>query len=318
MAKKNTKENPLKYAKDEFGKDVLLKEDNLQVMMEWEKPYMEACIDALKPKGDVLEIGFGMGYSATQIQKYHPKSHTIIEIDPTVIEQAKLWAKKYPHVKIVEGAWQEKLGKLGQFDIIFFDDYSPLSQDDVKKLQQNVQQSNELADVSKNMHETLETAMQSLGDIKFSDEQLKDFAHEVLKKYQVTPAYVLKFVNNLQEWGNITNAQKNKFAKEFEKEVKKQGTAKEEQPDIQLSKQLLGDRFIAFAEACLDAHMKKGARLSAYMGSPESKQQHPEFQKRILSRKDIRYSEKTIHVDVPANCRYFSGDKALVIVLEKK
>ena len=39
-------------------------------MMEWEKPYMEASIDTLQPTGDVLEIGFGLGYSATQIMKH--------------------------------------------------------------------------------------------------------------------------------------------------------------------------------------------------------------------------------------------------------
>jgi hypothetical protein len=34
---------------------------NTIVMMEWERPYMEACVDALKisPSDSVLEIGFG-------------------------------------------------------------------------------------------------------------------------------------------------------------------------------------------------------------------------------------------------------------------
>ena len=50
-----------------------------QVMMAWEKPYMEHLIKKLKPKGDVLEIGFGLGYSASAIQKYNITSHTIIE-----------------------------------------------------------------------------------------------------------------------------------------------------------------------------------------------------------------------------------------------
>ena len=79
----------LKYTNDELGKDILIDSNGEQVMMEWEKPYMEACIDFLKPKGDVLEIGFGMGYSATQIQKYNPKSYTIVECDPIVIEKCK-------------------------------------------------------------------------------------------------------------------------------------------------------------------------------------------------------------------------------------
>ena len=111
------------YKLDEYGKEILLKDDKHQVMMEWEKPYMEACIDKLQPKGDVLEIGFGMGYSATQIQKYKPKSHTIIERDPLVIKKLKKWAKKYNNINIIEGTWQGKIHDLGTFDEIFFDDY---------------------------------------------------------------------------------------------------------------------------------------------------------------------------------------------------
>jgi guanidinoacetate N-methyltransferase len=111
------------YKTDEYGKEILLQDNKHQVMMEWEKPYMEACIDKLQPKGDVLEIGFGMGYSATQIQKYKPKSHTIIEMDPTVIKRLKKWAKDHDNIVIVEGTWQKEIHNLGKFDEIFFDDF---------------------------------------------------------------------------------------------------------------------------------------------------------------------------------------------------
>ena len=111
------------YKTDKYGKEILLQDNKHQVMMEWEKSYMEACIDKLQPKGDVLEIGFGMGYSATQIQKYKPKSHTIIEMNPTVIKRLKEWAKDYDNIIIVEGTWQKEIHKLGKFDEIFFDDF---------------------------------------------------------------------------------------------------------------------------------------------------------------------------------------------------
>ena len=111
------------YKIDEHGKEILLQDNKHQVMMEWEKPYMEACIDKLQPKGDVLEIGFGMGYSATQIQKYKPKSHTVIEMDSMVIERLEEWAKDYDNIIIVEGTWQKEIHKLGKFDEIFFDDF---------------------------------------------------------------------------------------------------------------------------------------------------------------------------------------------------
>ena len=115
----------LTYTKDINGEDILLDLNNDQVMMEWEKSYMEKCIDMLNPKGNVLEIGFGMGYSATQIQKYNPKSYTIIECDPIVIKKCKKWAKKYNNVTIIEAKWQEVIctDKLSKYDEIFFDDF---------------------------------------------------------------------------------------------------------------------------------------------------------------------------------------------------
>jgi hypothetical protein len=112
---------------DKNNEEVLLSGDgHHQVMMEWEKPYMEESINLLEPVGDVLEIGFGCGYSATQILKHHaPKSYTVIECDATVIEKAKCWRKDYPEsiINIIEGTWQEKLGSLGKFDQIYFDDF---------------------------------------------------------------------------------------------------------------------------------------------------------------------------------------------------
>ena len=110
---------------DNNNEEILLSAANHQVMMEWEKPYMEASIDVLQPTGHVLEVGFGCGYSATQIMKYNPKSYTVIECDSVVIKKAKEWAKIYPTIpiNIVEGRWQEKLMSLGCFDEIYFDDY---------------------------------------------------------------------------------------------------------------------------------------------------------------------------------------------------
>ena len=128
------------YTFDEGKKEMLLSANKAQVMMEWEKPYMEACIDRLEPSGDVLEIGFGLGYSANRIQSYNPKSHTIIECDPIVLQKLETWAQNKKNVIIVKGKWQEKLSQLGVFDEIFMDDY-PLEitekSSDIQKLLSN-------------------------------------------------------------------------------------------------------------------------------------------------------------------------------------
>ena len=111
------------YSKDEFGKDILLQDNGNQIMMEWEKPYMEACIDKLNPSGRVLEMGFGMGYSANHIQTYeNVKEHVIIECSPVVWRKMIPFLEKYPKAKLEKGRWQDILSELGKFDCIFFDD----------------------------------------------------------------------------------------------------------------------------------------------------------------------------------------------------
>ena len=127
------------YKKDSNRQEILLSKHNEQVMMEWERPYMEASIDVLKPTGDVLEIGFGCGYSATQIMSYKPKSYTVVECDPVVIAKAKEWAKKYPDIPttIVEGRWQSCLHNVGIFDEIYFDDY-PLDITEKSTMQEKI------------------------------------------------------------------------------------------------------------------------------------------------------------------------------------
>ena len=114
----STEINPLKVV--DSG---LYNNKNFPVMLPWEKNYMEHCINMLPPNGDVLEIGFGLGYSATQIQNFPIRSHTIIECDKEIVKNARLWAnKQLQPVNIIEGTWQNSLNLLGRFDTIFFDD----------------------------------------------------------------------------------------------------------------------------------------------------------------------------------------------------
>ena len=109
--------------KTKYTTSDLLKGASYQGMMEWEKPYIEACVDALQPFGDVLEIGFGCGYSASHIQTYFPKNHTIIESHLGTSQKAKEWSIHYTNVHLIKDSWQKALSQLGIFDAIFFDDY---------------------------------------------------------------------------------------------------------------------------------------------------------------------------------------------------
>jgi hypothetical protein len=128
----------LQYVKDANGEDLLTDGSGVQqVMMEWEKPYMTHLVKALKPFGNVLEVGFGMGYSADAIQKYDIESYTIVEIDPNVLEYLQKWAKQQKVLPtILEGAWQKMIFSSAPpiYDCIFFDDYPSIDYPDPKDL----------------------------------------------------------------------------------------------------------------------------------------------------------------------------------------
>jgi len=113
------------FSLDRDGKEQLLDADGAQVMMEWERSYMEECVTelAIDETCDVLEVGFGCGYSASCIQQMRPRTHTIIECAEAVLERLHVWAADKPNVRVVEGTWQARLPELEVFDCIFIDDY---------------------------------------------------------------------------------------------------------------------------------------------------------------------------------------------------
>ena len=119
------------YKKDQNGKDILCNEDERhQIMMEWEKPYMEKSIELLNPFGKVLEIGFGLGYSARKICSFkNVKEYSVIECMPIVWEKFEEFKTEQqiarPDLKInlIKGRWEDVLQTTETFDSIYFDDY---------------------------------------------------------------------------------------------------------------------------------------------------------------------------------------------------
>ena len=104
--------------------------DGQQVMQAWEHPYMAKLAEiAGADRGDVLEIGFGMGISASAIQDRKVRSHTIIECHPDVQRRFADWRAGYPDqsIELIEGKWQDRLDDVGQFDAILLDAY-PLNE----------------------------------------------------------------------------------------------------------------------------------------------------------------------------------------------
>jgi len=103
-----------------------------QVMQAWELPLMARLAQVVtRGHGDVLEVGFGMGISATLIQDAGARSHTIIECNEGVIRQFERWRERFPDrdIRLVTGQWQDVVDQLDSYDGILFDTY-PLSQEE--------------------------------------------------------------------------------------------------------------------------------------------------------------------------------------------
>jgi guanidinoacetate N-methyltransferase len=103
-----------------------------QIMEDWQLPLMRAMADIVGSHGgDVLEIGFGRGVSATFLQEHDLRSHTIIECNDSVIERFHRWREDRPgrDIRMVRGLWQDTIDALGEFDGIFFHTYA-LDQDE--------------------------------------------------------------------------------------------------------------------------------------------------------------------------------------------
>lgn len=313
---KTTTKSVMQFTKDEHGKDILLKNGALQVMMEWEKPYMQACVDVLAPKGDVLEIGFGFGYSADAIEKHHPKSHTIIESDPTVFERLQAWAKKNPEVTVIFGKWEETIQNLNKFDAIFFDDNSPNSEVDLKRIESDTKQYQQASEQMQGLKEAISENLKLFKGVKFSDFDLQQFSKQIQSRSDVSHADVIEFIDMLVTLGNISREQRDAFlatSAKPQKEVSSPSlntvwlTGKEN--DI--------ERFTAIAQVCLDKHLRIGGKVAGPLRIDESLKKDLKFKNAILARDDIQFTEKFINVDVPVNCQYCQGDKALFVVVQK-
>ena len=325
FGKKKSHDCKMEFVKDENGDEVLLKDGKYQVMMEWEKPYMNAIIEELKPKGDVLEIGFGCGYSADYIQSYKPKSHTIVECHPEVLKKAKAWAKDKKNVTIVENTWQDALKKLGKYDTIFFDDYPLGSPDSTKSYLGMKNVGNMILEQGQKIMSKLQLKMQFLKDLNYSDEDIEYFFTHLKNKEQVDPHHYLPFFYELKENGNITDKQYDMMVKRLRDEkiindtIEKEFAEKlkNEPIETEFNFNENQDRFFDFLELCLKDHTNQGARISCYLDNPVSKYQDEKFLNHIITNPNLEYYEKEMSVDVPKSCSYYPFDKALVMVIEK-
>lgn len=117
-------------------KDGVLTSFGEVVMAEDEAEYMKALakqvVKGQKRNGTILEIGFGMGLSATAIQSEGCAKHVIIEANSNILKNCRKWmAKKAvvvnPNGVVIplKGFWESVVPNLedGSFDGVFFDPF---------------------------------------------------------------------------------------------------------------------------------------------------------------------------------------------------
>lgn len=271
-----------------------------QTLVDWKNAYIKLLIDELRPSGDTLEVGFGLGVSAARIQTYTPGSHTIIESDPEIAEKAQAWASKQKHVRVIQGNWKDVLPNLGSFDTIFFNDFPLRSEREILQ----VLGADEAAAVSaqiKTVLEGLEGVMSQI-DAQFTDQEIDDFFQKI-GRYHVSS--MAQFLCSLKERGNISK-------KQYEKSKKKYHLDEEAKTSSKLNATSADTTFL-FLEECLKAHMKKGCRFTSFSLEAKSKYEDPLFFDRVITNPELNYSENL----VPVKTTNGESVESLVFVVEK-
>ena len=92
-----------------------------EIMHEWETPIMKQDAKLLcEGGGSILNIGYGMGIIDGFIRDHKPDKHTIIEVHPQIVKNAK----DAGYENVLEGDWLDVVKNMTeQFDAIYFDTY---------------------------------------------------------------------------------------------------------------------------------------------------------------------------------------------------
>lgn len=264
-----------------------------------EQAYAHALNDELHLRGDILEIGFGLGYVAQKLQSIPLKSLTLIEKNPEVIQKAKTWISQQKNVTFIEKSWEEALPTLQVFDSVFFNDFFYQERDKTKNF--NLQQKSKTDFQDKELLDTLKNQY-SLIDKKFSDQEIDEFYQKIGKfNLQALPA----FFEGLKEKKCISDLQYNQMIKKYAQD--KQALPK------QIEEKFLSP-LLSFLEKSINKNMRKGSRIFSISEDLTSKYEDREFFEKVIENPQLKYKEQIISFQPNEN---FSQESFLMMVIEK-
>ncbi len=191
---------------------------------------LKKLLDLTKPAGEILQLRFDKA-TANAIQSFKPKTHTIIEPDQLIAEEAAVWAKEFPQVTLLPMQWETALEKLGTFDLIL------IASDPIHLLSEGssaMKEANELM-------ENIEKMFPSLNKAHYTDEVLEGFCNHVSRS---SPESLSRFLDQLEANGQITKKQHAHFNERHE--------LPKSTPHLEQ-----GSFFLPFLLTCLEKHMKK-------------------------------------------------------------
>lgn len=272
--------------------------------MAWEKPYLEALIDHLNPSGEVLEVGFALGYSSNRIQTFHPKHHVIIESDPEIAAKALKWAEHNPAITVIHDTWKNALPNLGIFDAVFFNDIDPELE---AQKTRNLNTGNMVIKKGQALISRIKEQIPQIASTKYTDSDLDVFFNQV---GQFQPSQMANFLHDLMKNEQIS--------KECYERLLAKHNLQKTAPPTTTSTEKHTDVMLLFLQDCLQNHMRKGSRFSCFASSPISKFENPEFFDAIITSPNYDYQERMMPVDVPTSCEYYKHDEALIMLVEKQ
>lgn len=259
--------------------------------MGWERSYVQAAIERLRPAGDVLEVGFSE--ASLEIAKFHPRSHTLLESDPLLFQEAKKRLSKNSQVVLLQENWRQALDRLGVFDAIYWGKKSLAFA--VSKLS-----ASKVLEEGKRALQEAYTLLPDLQKMRYTEKEIALFC-EGLKNSKEA---LSRFIFELEHAGQISSEIREKIVKKYHlKEVK---FSKE--PKIDSSE------MVEFFTRCLALHMRKGSRFSACLELPTSKFEDPLFYEAVITNPLVDFKEFLIPM---AKTKEHPFEEALIISVEK-
>lgn len=260
---------------------------------QWDKVYIKALIDALKPTKSVLQVGFGSGFASNLIMSHHPKSLTIIENNKEIFSKAKAWASSHSHVTVIEGQWEDVLPTLGQFDSIFFND---ICHKTTKYILEHEKEGRKALNKQQELFSMIEETFPDLTSITYSDHDLEEFYK---KEGHLHKKETARFLSELKYNKQITEAQYEHFIK------------KHNLPQEEITMPLQDPLFLCFEVA--KKHMHKGGKFTGISLHPLSKYESPLFFEYVITNPHLHYEEWLIPIE-PTD--HYEHNEALVILIE--